>query len=707
MTDQTAQVDHDPFEDQYTNGTPDGGMLSLDAWKRRAANLINSFSDSGEQGLRVNPIPALPMAAYDTYEGLDPTGMPSPQGGTGLKSPAADYLKQGILGAANSVSDWENRQWEGYAPESSKRLYNAFSEVPRLNPLIDVPFSLQEGLDRVRKQQGDNATPAPSRSNPIGTGIEVVNQLINPFAGKPSPSAQNYLENVAPAVGMLAGPSAKTANLDKLNAAKSMQAAGHDADTIFKETGWFQHPLDQKWRFEIPDNGAIWKGPDWQSVPLGKARVGQASEFLDHPELFNAYPELRESKLEYFRPNPANYGPGEIIPGGAYDPESRHLAVRADAPETIDPRSVSLHEFQHAIQQREGFATPLSPYQEAERLEDTTLGRFMPSSWVDGIAFNRYRRNAAEVEARNVQTRRDMTPDERRETPPWETQSHPFEKQIVRENASGPAYIFAGPRARSADLKAMDRAKELEAAGRTRDDIWRETGWFRGIDGRWRFEIPDDKLDLRRVNENPKGYRPTTFSAFAHPMLKRAYEFPERIQGSIGPSNEGAYVQAARDFDPDTMHPVMRTGYIRAKGRSPADAKSTLAHELQHAVQMREGFTPGGSPELFTPEQVAGERARLYQELEDNPDDIFGVYQTHPSEARVGLYERLAGEVEARNVEKRLNMTPEERRAKPPWETEDVPFEQQIVRLLRPQLEPREPVAPDIIQELRRKGLLE
>jgi hypothetical protein len=44
------------------------------------------------------------------------------------------------------------------------------------------------------------------------------------------------------------------------------------------------------------------------------------------------------------------------------------------------------------------------------------------------------------------------------------------------------------------------------------------------------------------------------------------------------------------------------------------------------------------------------------------------------------VYRRSAGEVEARNVQSRMNMTPAERRATPPWLTQDVPDEMQIVR---------------------------
>jgi hypothetical protein len=44
-------------------------------------------------------------------------------------------------------------------------------------------------------------------------------------------------------------------------------------------------------------------------------------------------------------------------------------------------------------------------------------------------------------------------------------------------------------------------------------------------------------------------------------------------------------------------------------------------------------------------------------------------------------YRRLAGEVEARNVETRADMTPEQRRAQPPGTTEDVLFGEQEVRM--------------------------
>ena len=47
---------------------------------------------------------------------------------------------------------------------------------------------------------------------------------------------------------------------------------------------------------------------------------------------------------------------------------------------------------------------------------------------------------------------------------------------------------------------------------------------------------------------------------------------------------------------------------------------------------------------------------------------------------RYKIYKRLAGEAEARNVQTRKDMTMDQRRAKPPWKTLDVPEDELIFR---------------------------
>ena len=54
--------------------------------------------------------------------------------------------------------------------------------------------------------------------------------------------------------------------------------------------------------------------------------------------------------------------------------------------------------------------------------------------------------------------------------------------------------IFAGIKAKQADLIKMEAAKELQKRGIPRREIWEQTGWFEDIDGGWKFEIDDSGM---------------------------------------------------------------------------------------------------------------------------------------------------------------------------------------------------------------------
>jgi hypothetical protein len=265
--------------------------------------------------------------------------------------------------------------------------------------------------------------------------------------------------------------------------------------------------------------------------------------------------------------------------------------------------------------------------------------------------------------------------------------------------------IFAGPMAKTANHVALSRAAEMEAQGQHPDEIWRATGWGRGADDKWRFEISDDaaRVDLPAHAEMRPGELPvetTHGEAIQHPELAAAYpDIPERplLYQRLDPAPGGRFARGTYYPDMD----VFRLNVIPSHAYAPL---STGLHETQHGVQMREGFARGGAPGDFPhiveqdvndgrivaaliargrqPSEAAAELKRLtgrqatpqIMDIAMSPD-VF----TRPWSAR-DAYRRLAGEVEARNVQSRMDMTPEQRRASPPWETEDVPREQQIVR---------------------------
>ena len=97
--------------------------------------------------------------------------------------------------------------------------------------------------------------------------------------------------------------------------------------------------------------------------------------------------------------------------------------------------------------------------------------------------------------------------------------------------------------------------------------------------------------------------------------------------------------------------------------------KSTLLHEIQHAIQQREGFARGGSPEQFTRETV-----KQLQNMGEPPTQ--GSINLLSNEK----YKRLSGEIEARDVQSRMNLTPEQRATTLPYKSQGIPLKDQIVR---------------------------
>ena len=157
--------------------------------------------------------------------------------------------------------------------------------------------------------------------------------------------------------------------------------------------------------------------------------------------------------------------------------------------------------------------------------------------------------------------------------------------------------------------------------------------------------------------------------------------------------------------------------------------KSTQLHELQHAIQRRENFASGGNEqgfgqmldsiknsaeykqeisnsniiwkENFEPKMkkleskqkdlvenrnfgkeldlVFKEMDKLYVDF-DNLKKTTAPLSTEIQRLSPAQYVNKAGEVEARNVQTRMDFTPQQRKETPPWETLDTP-EERIVKL--------------------------
>ena len=218
--------------------------------------------------------------------------------------------------------------------------------------------------------------------------------------------------------------------------------------------------------------------------------------------------------------------------------------------------------------------------------------------------------------------------------------------------------IFAGPKAKTANLDALAKAKHMSASGTNADDIWSQTGWFKLPDGQWRFEIMDQDVGLRRPGEaaqigldmrqQAKDIRsgikqrnanlkvqpdlfPQTLRK-AHGILAREADALERSAGgNYGPEwnpetigQRATYALTDSELQrayPELMNEtIVRTeqnmgsalgGYTegldrldlapsariaQAQNAIDRDPRSILLHELQHGVQGVEGFARGSNP---------------------------------------------------------------------------------------------------------------
>jgi hypothetical protein len=255
---------------------------------------------------------------------------------------------------------------------------------------------------------------------------------------------------------------------------------------------------------------------------------------------------------------------------------------------------------------------------------------------------------------------------------------------------AGAKRMFGGISAKNAPLDDLAKAEAMEKAGEAADDIWRATGWGRGADQKWRFEIDDsgaksvdiygdpartDRVIGASVNaKRDAGQLPQATSlddVLTHTGLSKQYgDVPEG--GVFFDDLAGARGRYQGDLDTMTLDDGM-------VALDPAQAKSTTLHELQHAVQQREGFARGGSPQSAGMDlaEIANRAAELASQGVPMDEAKRRAFEELGDFAN---YKRLAGEVEARNVQSRMDMDAATRRATPPWATEDVPRDQQIVR---------------------------
>jgi site-specific DNA-cytosine methylase len=309
-------------------------------------------------------------------------------------------------------------------------------------------------------------------------------------------------------------------------------------------------------------------------------------------------------------------------------------------------------------------------------------------------------------------------------------------------------FMFAGEKGAAEADKAdeqtirmdnLDVAKQMEKAKKDAKIIKMATGWEKGVDGKWRYEMPDAKIkDTIDVGGGNIVKRFEEDMLWTDGKLEDAVDAPKLFEAYPQLKNIKIHTDAVMNDMPSNGEYNPQTKTITIHADELKYLNSILNHEIQHVIQREEGFAHGGTPEQVERDFNAAKaewKARSYAfELEEKAKEMGGEY--NQSEVEKALiqeykdmdmpefipdketrikgfnyfargyadrsmndaikrfrldrfqrtdfdsyqeYRKLAGEVEARNVQKRLGMTDEERRNSLAEETEDVNRDEQIV----------------------------
>lgn len=325
--------------------------------------------------------------------------------------------------------------------------------------------------------------------NKEGDRSRAFNEAIN--------SSDNIRFSLAGVRGAAAADKAeeRNARMDNLSVARKMEEEKKDAKAIKMATGW-ERGADGKWRYEIPDA----KIKDTMNVGGGHIvkryeddmlwNGGKLFDVIDAPELFKAYPQLKGVRID------TDAIMNDMPSHGEYDSKTNTITIHADELKYMN--DILNHEIQHAIQGIEGFATGGSPttirgevkkrFNEvtkqikqlrAEGKEDEAKAlieknRGLYNAYMKNDDFNSYKSLAGEVEARNVQERMNMTPEERRKTLAESTEDVARKDQIflgvgdvsfsLRDMADGKE---SGSADMAEDLKSLNTPDEVDDAIKT------------------------------------------------------------------------------------------------------------------------------------------------------------------------------------------------------------------------------------------------
>lgn len=163
------------------------------------------------------------------------------------------------------------------------------------------------------------------------------------------------------------------------------------------------------------------------------------------------------------------------------------------------------------------------------------------------------------------------------------------------DTGSETRYSFGGEKAKTADIGLLQKAETLEKDGASAEEIKKVTGWSRGLDNKWKFEIDDSKAKYKEEKIR-LGKAVNLNEVLEHEDLFKAYPDLKKVK-----VKEIANLDARGVYSPNF-------DCIFISENLPTQEKlKSLIHEVQHAIQVREGFAVGESPDNENRNRSAGE----------------------------------------------------------------------------------------------------
>ena len=183
-------------------------------------------------------------------------------------------------------------------------------------------------------------------------------------------------------------------------------------------------------------------------------------------------------------------------------------------------------------------------------------------------------------------------------------------------------FMFAGEKGAAEADKAeeqtirmdnLDVAKQMEEAKKDAKAIKMATGWEKGVDGKWRYEMPDAKIKdtidiggghiVKRYEEDMLWNDGRLADAIDAPQLFKAY--PQLMKIRLRTDAVMNDMPSNGSYNPKTKTIAIHADELKY-------LNSVLNHEIQHAIQHIEGFAKGGS--------ASNVRERIQRIIDENSE---------------------------------------------------------------------------------------